>query len=56
MRSAVNKIGRQALALHLKVPEDLLMAWIDGHATMPDRKLLLFADLLDKLADTPRLN
>jgi hypothetical protein len=37
----------------MKVPESLLEAWIGGHASMPDRKLLLLAELLDQLGDAP---
>jgi hypothetical protein len=39
-------MGRELLAGHLKIPPALLDAWITGHATMPDRKLLTLADIL----------
>lgn len=43
-------MGRDLLALQLKVPPTLLDAWISGHGTMPDRKLALLADILKKYA------
>jgi len=50
---AVARIGRGELARRLNTPESLLEAWMGGHASMPDRKLLLLAELLDKLGDAP---
>jgi hypothetical protein len=50
LRSASQRLGRAELAIHLKVPRALLEAWINGHASMPDRKLLILADLLEKEA------
>lgn len=50
LRKAAQLVGRQELAIQLKVPRALLEAWIYGHASMPDRKLLLLADLLEKRA------
>jgi hypothetical protein len=50
---AAARLGRAELAKQLHVPESLLEAWIGGHASMPDRKLLLLAELLDKLGDAP---
>jgi hypothetical protein len=43
--------GRKELAGRLKVDESLLAAWMDGHATMPDRKLVILADLIADLGD-----
>lgn len=53
LRMAAARIGRAELARRLKIPESLLEAWIGGHASMPDRKLLLLAELLDQLGDAP---
>ena len=53
LRMAAARIGRAELAQRLKIPESLLEAWMSGHASMPDRKLLLLAELLDKLGDAP---
>ena len=48
LRKAVSLVGMEELAVHLGVPVNLLDAWIRGMASMPDRKLLLLADLLEK--------
>lgn len=53
LRMAASRMGNADLAERLKVPESLLQAWISGHASMPDRKLLLLAELLDALGDAP---
>ena len=53
LRMATARIGRTELARRLKIPESLLDAWMSGHASMPDRKLLLLAELLDQLGDAP---
>jgi DNA-binding transcriptional regulator YiaG len=50
---AAKRLGRPELARRLNTPESLLEAWMTGHASMPDRKLLLLADLLDKIGETP---
>jgi hypothetical protein len=51
---AAKHLGRERLAARLNVPESLLQAWIDGHAHMPERKLLVLADLLEELSDPPQ--
>jgi hypothetical protein len=50
---AAGRLGSDELAKRLNIPESLLQAWIGGHASMPDRKLLLLAELLDQLGDAP---
>jgi len=49
-------VGNEKLAARLNVPATLLDAWMRGLATMPDRKLLPLADLLETLKSgrTPR--
>jgi hypothetical protein len=54
LKSAAELIGHDELAVRMKIPGSLLEAWISGHATMPDRKLVALAELLDKLADQVR--
>lgn len=54
LKKAAAKLGTQALAEGLRVPVPLLEAWINGHASMPDRKFLALADLLDGLSDPPK--
>ena len=50
LKNAAKLIGQDELAIRMKVPGSLLEAWISGHATMPDRKLIALAEVLDKLA------
>ncbi|MEA3191745.1 MAG: hypothetical protein QOD26_78 [Betaproteobacteria bacterium] len=50
---AANRIGKEELAKRLNCPVSLIDAWMSGHASMPDRKLLMLADLIDKLGDEP---
>ena len=54
LKQAAAKLGTQTLAEGLRVPVPLLEAWINGHASMPDRKFLALADLLDGLSDPPK--
>jgi hypothetical protein len=49
LRRAVDLAGLSEVAQALKAPTNLVEAWMSGHATMPDRKLLLLADFLDRL-------
>jgi hypothetical protein len=48
LRRAVDLVGLEQVALALKAPPDLVSAWMSGHASMPERKLLLLADFLDR--------
>jgi hypothetical protein len=48
VRRAAKLVGAQELAIELRVPLALLEAWINGHASMPERKFLALADLLDR--------
>lgn len=43
-------MGLEELSIALNSPTSLVDAWLRGHATMPDRKLLMLADILDKHA------
>jgi hypothetical protein len=49
LKYAEERIGRTELALQLKVPEASVEAWIEGAASMPNRKVLVLADLIDSL-------
>ena len=51
LQAAAQRIGRDKLAERLNIPEHLLRDWMSGHATMPERKFLQLADLLDELGD-----
>ena len=50
LKQAAKLVGHDKLAARLNVPPTLLDAWMRGLATMPDRKLLPLADLLETLA------
>jgi len=50
---AARRVGKEALAKQLGTPLHLLDAWMCGLATMPDRKLVELAKLIDKLGDGP---
>lgn len=51
LRRAANLIGEAELAIALKIPLSLLGAWMNGHASIPDRKLIALIDILDEVAD-----
>lgn len=44
-------VARGRLAARLNVLASVLDVWLRGLATMPDRKLLALADLIDTLGD-----
>lgn len=48
LRSAAMLIGLESLATGLNVSVPVLQTWIDGPGSMPDRKLLNLADVLEK--------
>ena len=48
-------MGKDELAARLRVPVTLLDAWIRGMASIPDRKVLQLADLLDKLGRSEKV-
>ena len=48
LRTSADLMGMDALAIALKVPRALLEAWMSGHASMPDRKLMLLIEALEK--------
>lgn len=50
LRRAVDLASLGEVAMALKIPPELVQAWMSGHASMPDRKLLLLADFLEKQA------
>jgi hypothetical protein len=48
LRKAAHLMGIDELATALKSPRHLVEAWMRGHASMPDRKLLILADVMEK--------
>jgi hypothetical protein len=53
LRRAAKLVGLDDLAIALKVPQDLLQAWIDGSAAVPARKLAALGDYLEELTLPP---
>ena len=54
LREAAGLMGQHELAARLKVSEAQLEGWILGQLKMPDRKLLVLADVLDSWAKRPK--
>jgi hypothetical protein len=54
LRRACDLMGRDLLAAGLRVPPTLLDAWLSGHASIPQRKLLMLADLVEKYRQPKR--
>jgi transcriptional regulator with XRE-family HTH domain len=48
LQQAAKLVGREELAARLRVPINLLEAWLQGSASMPDRKLVQLAEVLDQ--------
>jgi hypothetical protein len=51
LERAVTRLGRDQLAKALNIPVHLLDAWISGHASMPDRKVIDLANIIERLDD-----
>lgn len=49
LERALKSLGPDELSARLKSPPELIQTWINGHATMPQRKFLLLVDLLDEI-------
>ena len=54
LRRAAKLVGADKLAQALKVPQHLLEAWMDGHATVPARKLVALADYMEEITLPPK--
>jgi len=54
VRRAAKLVGADKLAQALKVPQHLLEAWMDGHATVPARKLVALADYMEEITLPPK--
>jgi hypothetical protein len=54
LRRAAKLVGPDNLAQALKVPQHLLAAWMDGHATMPARKLMALAAYMEEITLPPK--
>jgi len=49
LERALKAIGPDLLSARLQVPPELIQTWINGHATMPERKFLRLIDVLDEI-------
>lgn len=49
LERALKALGPDALSARLQVPPELIQTWINGHATMPERKFLRLVDVLDEI-------
>ena len=49
LERALKAIGPDLLSVRLQVPPELIQTWINGHATMPERKFLRLVDVLDEI-------
>jgi hypothetical protein len=49
LERALKALGPDQLSSRLQVPPELIQTWINGHATMPERKFLRLVDLLDEI-------
>lgn len=52
LQRAAQLVGQERLAARLGISKSLLQGWMRGDVTMPDRKLLALAAVLDDLAGT----
>ena len=51
LERALKAIGPDLLSARLQVPPELIQTWINGHATMPERKFLRLVDVLGEIED-----
>ena len=47
----VARVGRLELAIRLRVAPAVLHEWLNGHAPIPDAKLVALIDLIDATGD-----
>lgn len=49
LERALKALGPDELSSRLNAPPELIQTWINGHATMPERKFLRLVDVLGEL-------
>ena len=49
LERALKELGPDDLSVRLQVPPELIQTWINGHATMPERKFHRLLDLLGEV-------
>jgi len=53
LERALRALGPEELSNRLQSPPELIQTWINGHATMPERKFLRLVDVLDQIGEHP---
>jgi hypothetical protein len=53
LKRAAELMGKEELAIRLKISQALLEDWMNGQAAMPDRKLGQLANVLDQFSTKP---
>ena len=53
LERALRALGPEELSARLQSPPELIQTWINGHATMPERKFLRLVDVLDDIGEHP---
>ena len=46
LERALQAVGIDKLSERLRAPPELIQTWINGHATMPERKMSVLLDIL----------
>jgi hypothetical protein len=49
LERALKALGPDGLSARLQVPPELIQTWINGHATMSERKFLRLIDVLGEI-------
>jgi len=49
LERALKALGPDELSARLNAPPELIQTWINGHATMPERKFLSLVDVLEEI-------
>jgi hypothetical protein len=46
---ALKALGPDKLSVRLNAPPELIQTWLNGHATVPQRKFMLLIDILGEI-------
>jgi hypothetical protein len=52
LERALRALGPDKLSARLNSPPELIQTWINGHGTMPERKMSTLMDVMGELDDT----
>jgi len=53
LEKALQALGPDELSARLSAPPELIQTWINGHATMPERKFMRLVDVLQEISHPP---